>query len=43
MGDFKLFKLKIERVRYIGGFGEMYWVSRNDFEVAIAHETQTTV
>jgi hypothetical protein len=42
MGDFKLFKLKIERVRYIGGFGEMYWVSRNDFEAAIAHETQNT-
>lgn len=27
MGDFKLFRLKIERVRFIGGFGEMYWLS----------------
>lgn len=27
MGDFRLFRLKIERVRYIGGFGEMYWLS----------------
>ena len=27
MGDFQLFKLRIERVRYIGGFGNMYWLS----------------
>ncbi len=27
MGDFRLFKLKVERVRYIGGFGNMYWLS----------------
>lgn len=42
MGDFKLFKLKIERVRYIGGFGEMYWVSHHDFAAAITQETQAT-
>lgn len=27
LGDFRLFKLRVERVRYIGGFGEMYWLS----------------
>lgn len=27
MGDFRLFKLKIERIRFIRGFGEMYWLS----------------
>jgi hypothetical protein len=32
MGDFKLFKLKVERIRYIGGFGDMYWVSRREYE-----------
>jgi heme iron utilization protein len=26
MGDFQLFQLRLERVRYIGGFGEMYWI-----------------
>ena len=35
MGDFKLFKLKIERIRYIGGFGDMYWVSHNDYAAAM--------
>jgi heme iron utilization protein len=38
MGDFKLFKLKVERVRYIGGFGEMYWVGHNDFAAAAMRE-----
>ena len=33
MGDFKLFKLKVERIRYIGGFGDMYWVSRKEYEM----------
>jgi len=31
LGDFRFFRLKIERVRFIGGFGEMYWVSGTDF------------
>lgn len=26
MGDFRLFILRPEHVRYIGGFGEMYWL-----------------
>ena len=30
LGDFRFFKLQIERVRYIGGFGEMYWLSGAD-------------
>lgn len=33
MGDFGLFQLKIERVRYIGGFGEMYWLSGDELSV----------
>jgi putative heme iron utilization protein len=31
LGDFRFFRLKIERVRFIGGFGEMYWISGTDF------------
>ena len=31
LGDFGFFQLKIERVRFIGGFGEMYWVSGTAF------------
>lgn len=27
MGDFQFFCLSIERVRFIGGFGAMYWLS----------------
>ena len=27
MGDFQFFRLAIERVRFIGGFGAMYWLS----------------
>ena len=34
MGDFKFFKLQIEQVRYIGGFGEMYWLSGADLLTA---------
>jgi len=30
LGDFRLFKLRPERVRYIGGFGEMYWLAGGD-------------
>lgn len=30
LGDFKLFRLKIERVRFIGGFGEMYWIGGDE-------------
>jgi heme iron utilization protein len=26
LGDFHLFRLRIERIRYIGGFGEMFWL-----------------
>ena len=26
LGDFHLFRLRVERVRYIGGFGNMYWL-----------------
>ena len=36
LGGFKLFKLKVERVRYIGGFGEMYWIGHNDYAAAMA-------
>lgn len=31
LGDFRFFRLQIERVRFIGGFGDMYWVSGTDF------------
>jgi putative heme iron utilization protein len=34
LGDFRFFKLQIERVRYIGGFGEMYWLSGADMLTA---------
>src|SRR5262249_3718547 len=34
LGDFRLFKLQIERVRYIGGFGEMYWLEWADLLTA---------
>jgi putative heme iron utilization protein len=27
MADFALFKLQIERVRFIGGFGEIFWLN----------------
>jgi hypothetical protein len=30
LGDFSLFKLKIKRVRFIGGFGEMYWLGGDE-------------
>jgi hypothetical protein len=30
LGDFRLFKLRPERVRYIGGFGQMYWLGGHD-------------
>jgi len=29
--DFTFYRLKLERVRYIGGFGEIYWVELADF------------
>jgi heme iron utilization protein len=31
LGDFWLFRLQVERVRFIGGFGEMYWLSGAEF------------
>jgi putative heme iron utilization protein len=30
-GDFRLYRLTVEEVYYIGGFGEMGWVSKGDF------------
>lgn len=30
LGDFRFFRLMIERVRFIGGFGEMYWINGTD-------------
>jgi len=29
LGDFRLLKMVVQNVRYIGGFGEMFWVSLN--------------
>ncbi|WP_395344506.1 HugZ family protein [Ningiella sp. W23] len=34
--DFRFYLLKTERVRYIGGFGEIYWFSRNDWTARLA-------
>jgi heme iron utilization protein len=34
LGDFRFFKLQIEQARYIGGFGEMYWLSGVDMLTA---------
>ncbi len=31
MADFTLFKLSIERVRFIGGFGDMCWINPSEF------------
>ena len=31
MTDFTLFKLSIERVRFIGGFGDIFWISPAEF------------
>lgn len=33
-GDFRLYRLSVEDVYYIGGFGEMGWVSKTDFAEA---------
>lgn len=30
-GDFGLYRMRIDDVYYIGGFGEMGWVSKNDY------------
>ena len=32
--DFSFWKLQVERVRYIGGYGRMSWVSRDDWFAA---------
>ena len=29
--DFRFYLLRVERVRYIGGFGEIYWFSQSDW------------
>lgn len=28
LGDFRLLKIVVQNVRYIGGFGEMFWIQR---------------
>jgi heme iron utilization protein len=33
-GDFRLYRLEVTEVYYIGGFGEMGWISKDDFEGA---------
>lgn len=30
LGDFLLVTIEVQRVRYIGGFGEMFWMQRED-------------
>lgn len=30
LGDFFFVKIEVQHVRYIGGFGEMFWVQRNE-------------
>jgi putative heme iron utilization protein len=32
--DFGLYRLEVQDVYYVGGFGEMGWVSKQDFEQA---------
>lgn len=34
-GDFGLYRLEIQDIYYVGGFGEMGWVSKQDFEKAL--------
>lgn len=34
--DFHLWRLEVERVRYVGGFGHMSWVPAEDYRVAEA-------
>lgn len=29
--DFKLYKIELKRIRFIGGFGSIFWVESNDF------------
>ena len=35
-GDFAFWKLHVEAVRYIGGYGRMSWISKNDWQGAEA-------
>ncbi len=35
-GDFSFYQLKVERVYYVGGFGTMGWVAREDYLSAVA-------
>ncbi len=32
--DFAFFRLELVRIRYIGGFGQIYWVEPGEFELA---------
>jgi putative heme iron utilization protein len=34
--DFHLWRLEVERVRYVGGFGQMSWVAAEDYKAAEA-------
>lgn len=38
MSDFTLFQLSIERGRFIGGFGEIFWISPGDLLEPLANE-----
>ncbi len=33
--DFNFYRLKVEHVRYIGGFGQIYWLDQNQFILPI--------
>ena len=35
-GDFRLYRMEVADVYYIGGFGEMGWVSKGDFQAVTA-------
>ena len=34
MHDFKFYRLRCERVRFIGGFGDIHWISQSDWRLA---------
>lgn len=38
--DFTLFQIKVSKVRFIGGFGEIYWLDRQEL---IAEPTDSTI
>lgn len=39
LGDFDFYRLEVERVRYIGGFGAIHWIGRADFLLQIPDDT----